>query len=187
MARIPDSFLKLKDQAGHQSRSLPSTWEVAEGTPKSAQFTQCMLSFFCTCTEAKQWSQAGAIAFLLAFPKNLSQPSHVWDSWMQKACIIKQLRAAAYCLLGGAIYWEGRFIRFLRLYRFLLGGYHFYFCFSIWSPYTSIDRLGWHRGPLQKTGPQKPKLSTRPLYQMCIPELLLLEQGACITAEVPCI
>lgn len=143
VARIPDCSLKPKDQAGHQSRSLPSTWGVAEGTPKIAQFTQCMLSFFCTCTEAEQWSQAWAIAFLLAFPKSLSQPSHEWDSWMQKACIVKQLRSAAYCLLGGAIAWEGRFVRLHRLYRFLLGGYHLYFCFSIWSPYPNPnwDRL----------------------------------------------
>lgn len=41
---------------------------------------------------------------LLAFPKNLSQPTHVRDCRVQKACIIKQLRSAAYCL------WEGQFL-----------------------------------------------------------------------------
>lgn len=47
--------------------SLPSTWGVAEGT-WSAEFTYNALSgFFCTCTEAEQWSQAWAIIILAGF------------------------------------------------------------------------------------------------------------------------
>lgn len=134
--------------------------------------------FLCLCRGRTVEASLSHYPSCWLFPRtSVNPPTHVWDCWVQKACIVKQLRSAAYCL------WEGRFLEkedCPQAVQVFVGRVPSLFLLQhlISLPHLRQADTAFSTSPNSALGH---------CTRSSISELLILEYSACITTEVSCI